>query len=139
MSDQLKRREFITLLDGAAAAWPLAARAQHALKTHTIGYLSPAMPVSSANFGPYFSNALQKLGWIEGQNIAIERRYAENQLERLPELAAELVRLNVEVIVAVGAGRPRSESGRNYRGDFAQCLLAALDIHKCACGCFREG
>jgi putative ABC transport system substrate-binding protein len=97
----VKRREFITLL-GGAAAWPLAARAQQARKTHTIGYLSPAMPVSNANFGPYFFNALQELGWIEGQNIAIERRYAENRSERLPELAAELVRLNVEVIVAVG-------------------------------------
>jgi putative ABC transport system substrate-binding protein len=101
----MKRREFITLL-GGAAAWPLAARAQQARKTHTIGYLSPAVSVFQGNFGPYFFNALQELGWIEGQNIAIERRYAENRLERLPELASELVRLNVEVIVAAGTLGP---------------------------------
>src|SRR6184192_2563304 len=99
------RREFITLVAGTAAAWPLAARAQRARKTHTIGFLSPAMAV----FTPYSTvlfNALRELGWIEGQNIAIERRYAENRLERLPELAAELVHLNVEVIVAVGTLGP---------------------------------
>jgi putative ABC transport system substrate-binding protein len=107
-----KRRQFIALI-GGAAAWPLAARAQQARKTHTIGLLSPATPPDprvwipgySAVGGP-FSNGLRELGWIEGQNITIERRYAENRLERLPELAAELVRLNVEVIVAVGTLGP---------------------------------
>src|SRR5262249_5262766 len=102
--DRMKRREFITLL-GGAAAWPLAARAQQARKTHTIGFLSPSMAV----FTPYRTvlfNTLRELGWIEGQNIAIERRYAENRLERLPELAAELVHLNVEVIVASGTLGP---------------------------------
>jgi putative tryptophan/tyrosine transport system substrate-binding protein len=97
----MKRRKFITLLGGAAAAWPLIARAQQARKTHTIGFLSPAMAV----FIPYSTvlfNTLSELGWIEGQNIAIERRYAENRLERLPELAAELVHLNVEVMTAAG-------------------------------------
>ena len=102
--DQLYRREFITLL-GGAAAWPLVAHAQQVRKIHTIGYLNPGL---AALPGVYtaFTNALQVLGWIEGQNIAIERRYAENRLERLPELAAELVRLNVEVIVAVGTLGP---------------------------------
>jgi putative tryptophan/tyrosine transport system substrate-binding protein len=102
----MRRRDLFTLIGGGVAAGPLAARAQHARKTHTIGYLSPAVPVFQRNFGPYFFTALQELGWIEGQNIAIERRYAENRLERLPELAAELVRLNVEVIVAVGTLGP---------------------------------
>ena len=106
--DQLKRREFITLV-GGAAAWPLAARAQQARNKRTIGYLSPATSPATPAFtalGAAFSNALRDLGWIEGQNISIERRYAENRLERLPELAAELVRLNVEVIVAAGTLGP---------------------------------
>jgi putative tryptophan/tyrosine transport system substrate-binding protein len=98
----VKRRDFITLLGGAAASWPLAARAQQAAKMRTIGYLSPgAAPGITALF-----DALPELGWIEGKNIAFERRWAENRLERLPELAAELVRLNVDVIVAVGTLAP---------------------------------
>src|SRR5262245_63820141 len=100
----MKRREFISLLGGAVAGWPLAAGAQQARKTHTIGFLSP-----SVGFTPYSTvlfNTLRQLGWIEGQNIAIERRYAENQFEQLPELAAELVHLNVEVIVATGTLGP---------------------------------
>jgi putative tryptophan/tyrosine transport system substrate-binding protein len=100
----MRRREFITLI-GGAGAWPLTARAQQARKTHTIGFLSPAMAV----FTPYSTvlfNTLRELGWIEGQNIAVERRYAENRLERLPELAAELVHLNVEVIIAIGTLGP---------------------------------
>src|SRR5262245_24325187 len=91
----MRRREFITLLGGAAALCPLGASAQQVRKIRTIGYLSPGVPVFTA-VTTAFSNGLLELGWIEGQNIAIERRYAENRLERLPELAAELVRLNVE-------------------------------------------
>jgi len=93
------------LLGGVAVAWPLAARAQQARKIRTIGYLSPGAPVFPAATKA-FSNGLLELGWIDGQNIAIERRWAENRLERLPEFAAELVRLNVEVIVAVGTLGP---------------------------------
>ena len=98
----MKRREVITLL-GGAAAWPLSARAQQAGKIHKIGYLSPDSP--SAVITP-FLDALRELGWIEGQNVTFEYRYAENRLERLPELAAELVRLNVDVIVARGTLGP---------------------------------
>ena len=105
MAGHIERRKFLATL-GSAAAWPLTAHAQHARKTHTIGYLRPAVPVFQRNSGPYFFTALQELGWIEGQNITIERRYAENRLERLPELAAELVRLNVEVIVATSTLGP---------------------------------
>jgi putative tryptophan/tyrosine transport system substrate-binding protein len=110
--EAMRRREFILLIGSTAVAWPLTARAQQARKTHTIGLLSPAIPPSPATPTPYsavggpFSNGLRELGWIEGQNITIDRRYAENRLERLPELAAELVRLNVEVIVAVGTLGP---------------------------------
>src|SRR5215471_15325650 len=105
MASYIRRRKFLATLGGSVASLPLAARAQQARKTHTIGFLSPATAV----FTPYSTvlfNTLRELGWIGGQNIAIERRYAENRLERLPELAAELVHLNVEVIVATGTLGP---------------------------------
>ena len=100
----VKRRAFITLLAGATAAWPLLAQAQQeAVKT--IGFLNPAPFTLHATYA-VFSDALRELGWIEGKNLVIVRRSAENQLERLPELAAELVRLNVDVIVATGTLAP---------------------------------
>ena len=98
----MKRREFITLL-GGAAAWPLAARAQQAGKIHKVGYLSPSLP---SVYSPLLFDDLRELGWFEGKNVTFEYRFAENRLERLPELAAELVRLNVDVIVAVGTLGP---------------------------------
>jgi putative ABC transport system substrate-binding protein len=101
----MRRRDFIKVIVGSVAAWTLAARAQQAGKIHTIGFLSPSVRFFTINITA-FSNALRELGWIEGQTIAIERRYAENRLERLPVLAAELVRLNVEVIVATGTLGP---------------------------------
>jgi putative ABC transport system substrate-binding protein len=109
MASYIGRRKFLATLGGAAAAWPIAARAEQAGNKRTIGYLSPATSPATPAFtalGAAFSNSLRNLGWIEGQNIFIERRYAENRLERLPELAAELVRLNVEVIVATGTLGP---------------------------------
>jgi ABC-type uncharacterized transport system substrate-binding protein len=100
----MNRREFISLLSGAAAAWPLVARAQRAA-IHTIGLLSAGAPdIPEVNI--VFSDALRELGWIEGKNVAFEFRYADNRLERLSELAAELVRLKVDVIVAVGTLAP---------------------------------
>jgi putative ABC transport system substrate-binding protein len=100
------RREFITLLGGMAVAWPLAASAQEAGRIHTIGWLNagafdPTSPVLTS-----FLNALPELGWIEGKNVLIESRFAENRLERLPEFAAELVRLKVDVIVGIGTLAP---------------------------------
>src|SRR5712691_2384012 len=100
---EVRRREFITLLGGAAATWPLAARAQQAGKIYKVGYLSPGLP--SVFSAPLF-DTLRELGWIEGKNATFELRYAENRLELLPELAAELVRLNVDVIVASGTLGP---------------------------------
>jgi putative ABC transport system substrate-binding protein len=97
-----RRREFITLL-GGAAAWPLAARGQQAGKIHKVGYLSPSLP---SVYSPLLFDNLRELGWIEGKTVTFEHRFAENRLERLPELAAELVRLNVDVIVAVGTLGP---------------------------------
>ena len=99
------RREFVALLGGAVAAWPLAAHAQQAEKLRAIGYLNPGSGPPAPGITALF-DALAELGWIEGKNVVFERRYAENRLERLPELAAELVRLNVEVIVAAGTLGP---------------------------------
>jgi putative ABC transport system substrate-binding protein len=102
----LRRREFITLLSGAAAALPFAARAQQAGKIHTIGLLTAdSIGPTAVNWVAFF-NALREMGWIEGKNIVFERRYAENRLERLPGLAMELVRLNVDVIVGGGTLAP---------------------------------
>jgi ABC-type uncharacterized transport system substrate-binding protein len=95
--DRLKRREFITLLGGAAAAWPIAAPAQHP-NAATIGVLVRATP-GWERFWRLFPEALGHLGYIEGKNIRFEFRSDEGQANRLPELAAELVRLKVKVIV----------------------------------------
>jgi ABC-type uncharacterized transport system substrate-binding protein len=100
----MRRREFITLLGGAAAPWPIAARAQQAGKLYTIGLLSAGL--APADVSSPFPDALRELGWIEGKNVAFEHRYAENRLERLPGFAAELVRQNVDVIVAFGTLAP---------------------------------
>jgi putative ABC transport system substrate-binding protein len=103
MASHIERRKFLATLGGAAAAWPLAASAQQAGKIHKVGYLSPSVPNVLT---PLLFDSLRELGWIEGKNVAFERRFAENRLERLPELAAELVRLNVDVIVAIGTLGP---------------------------------
>src|SRR5215467_6465315 len=93
----MRRRDFITLFGGAAVAWPLAARAQQA-KVPTIGALVIGN-ISPEEFWREFRQGLRDLGYIEGQNIRFEFRSAEGQINRLPELAAELVRLKVDVIV----------------------------------------
>jgi putative tryptophan/tyrosine transport system substrate-binding protein len=98
------RREFITLLGSAAAAWPLAAQAQQAGSKHTVGILSAGVENAALNMVLVY--ALRELGWVEGKNIAFEHRYAENRLERLPGLATDLVRLKVDVIAAAGTLAP---------------------------------
>src|SRR5579859_7477492 len=92
----MQRREFITLI-GGAAAWPLAAWAQQPTKVPRIGVLLVSGPEP---LGP-FREALRDLGYVEGKNIQIEVRSAQSQVSRLPELAAELVRGQVDVIVAI--------------------------------------
>jgi putative tryptophan/tyrosine transport system substrate-binding protein len=100
----VNRRDFISLLGGAAVAWPLAARAQQPRK-YLIGYLS-AGPFSSPELWAAFQGSLREVGLVEGTSVTFGRRYADNKLDRLPELAAELVRLNVDVIVTIGTLAP---------------------------------
>jgi putative ABC transport system substrate-binding protein len=98
MTAFIGRREFITLL-GGAAAWPLAAKAQQPGKLPTIGYLGASAAVSESPWTTAFVQRLRELGWIEGRTIAIEYRWAEGRAERAAEIAAEFVRLKVDVIV----------------------------------------
>jgi putative ABC transport system substrate-binding protein len=100
MSANMKRREFITLLGGVAAAWPLAARAQQPSKLPTIGFLGASPSIESQRVAA-FVQRLRELAWIDGRNLAIEYRWAEGRNERYAEAAAELVRLKVDVIVTV--------------------------------------
>ena len=104
MASYIARREFLaTLLGGAAAAWPLAARAQQAAKLPTIGFLGAATPSTTSPWISAFAQRLRELGWIEGRTIAIEYRWAEGREERFAEIAAEFVRLKVDVIVTSGS------------------------------------
>jgi putative tryptophan/tyrosine transport system substrate-binding protein len=98
----MKRREFITLVGGAAAAWPLAARAQQTGKLPTIGFLGGGAPTSQRTWVEAFLRRLHELGLTEGRTIAVEYRWANGRSDSLPEIAAEFVRLKVALIYAVG-------------------------------------
>ena len=100
----IRRREFITLLGGAAATWPLAARAQQA-KMPTIGFLGAGSGSDSVwkDWTAAFVQRLRELGWVEGRTLVIEYRWGEGRAERYADLAAEFVALKVDVIVTSGS------------------------------------
>jgi putative ABC transport system substrate-binding protein len=93
------RRQFITLLGGAAAAWPLAARTQQAGKTWRIGWLTGSSPEATSGLHSAFVQGMRDFGYVEGRDFVMESRFADGNYERFPELAADLVRLNVDVIL----------------------------------------
>ena len=97
--EAMKRREFITLLGGAVAGWPLSTRAQQSAKPPIIGYLGPTSTSTEGQWTPAFVRRLHQLGWIEGSTVDIEYRWAEGHVERLSALADTLVQLKVSVIV----------------------------------------
>jgi putative tryptophan/tyrosine transport system substrate-binding protein len=102
MASHIERRKFLATLGGAAATWPLAARAQQATKAYRIGFVGMPSADSLPQRTEAFRAGLRELGYQEGRNIVIEYRWADGQYERLPALFAEMVRLNVDVIVTHG-------------------------------------
>jgi len=105
MASCIQRRKFLaTLLGGAAAAWPRAVWAQQGAKLPTIGFLGSGTPSSYGQWNAALVQRLRELGWSEGRTVAIEYRWAEGRTERYAEIAAEFVRLKVDVIVTAGTG-----------------------------------
>src|SRR5262245_2420586 len=96
----LRRRDFISLLGGAAAAWPLTARAQQAGKLPTVGYLGGGGPITQRAWVDAFVQRLRELGWVEGRTLVIEYRWGEGRPERYAEFAAEFIQRKVDVILA---------------------------------------
>ncbi len=104
----MRRREFLTLIGGATAAWSLAARAQQPAMP-VIGFLGASTPSNWAAWTTAFVQGLRALGWVEGRTVKIEYRWAEGQSQRYAEIAAEFARLKVDVIVTVGSAVPAAK------------------------------
>jgi putative tryptophan/tyrosine transport system substrate-binding protein len=102
VASHIGRRKFFVTLGGAAIAWPLAARAQQVAQIPQVGWIWPGAAAGNPTEVAGFKQGLRDLGYVEGKNIVVEYRFGENRAERLPELAADLARLNVSVIVALG-------------------------------------
>lgn len=113
----MKRRDFIALL-GGAAAWPRAASGQQAGRLPTIGFLGASTPSAWKPWVEAFVQRLHELGWVEGRTVAIEYRWAEGRPERYADIAAELVRLKVDVIVTVGSAVPAARQATQYPDRF---------------------
>jgi putative ABC transport system substrate-binding protein len=109
MASHIERRKFLATLGGAAAAWPLAARAQQS-GLPVIGFLRSTPATGFAYIVDPFRQGLNDAGFVEGKNVAIEYRWADNQQDRLPGLAADLLRRQVAAIV--GAGVPAAQAGK---------------------------
>src|SRR5262249_13758495 len=101
-AEQMRRREFITLLGAAAATWPAGALSQQAVKLPTIGFLGASSLSAIERSLPAFVQQLNELGWIDGRSVVIVYRWAAGRNERMAELAAEFVRMNVDIIVTHG-------------------------------------
>jgi ABC-type uncharacterized transport system substrate-binding protein len=105
----MRRREFITLLGSAAAAWPLAARAQQPAMP-VVGFLDPTSADAFSHRQRGFRQGLKEAGYVEGESVTIEYRFAESQIERMPELATQLARRQVSVIVTLASGAIAAKS-----------------------------
>jgi len=102
----MRRREFVGLVGGVVAAWPLTAHAQQSGRLPIIGFVGPSSAYAQSPWIASFVQRLRQLDWIEGRNVTIEYRFAEGRSERYGEIAAEFVRLGVDVIVTPGSGTP---------------------------------
>jgi putative ABC transport system substrate-binding protein len=124
----LRRRQFLTLLGGGAAAWPLAARAERSAKLPTIGYLGSSTASAQSQWVAAFVQRLNDHGWIEGRTITVQYRWAEGRIERFQEIASEFARLKVDIIVTAGCPYRKSQplASKDESGDgLARCGPAA--------------
>src|SRR5216110_2965398 len=123
---RIKRREFVTLLGGAAAAWPRAARAQQRSTVPLVGFLGASSPGLYAQYTAAIRQGLRESGFVEGQNVAIEYRWAEGQFDRLPALAMDLVRQRVAAIVTIG-GTPAVVAAKAATSTIPIVFMVASD------------